>query len=443
MSDTPPNDHAVERAILGAVLLNAEARDRAVAAGVNDLSFYRQGHRLIWNAMRRVEQVDLVTVAHELGPALEQIGGYTYLAGLAGAVPSVSHASSYFRQARELERLRRVLEACRVAQERILDLGGDDTCESISAGLLADVEQAGQASAHGRWVRGSELAKQVRADIDDRYENRGKLRGLTTGLRDLDQILLGIESEDLVIVAARPGMGKSAFALNVMHHVTQRLGKAAAYVSLEMSAVGLGLRSVASTGRVGLGRIRTGQIRDDDWPEIERALHSIEHERLFVSDAPIANAATLRSICKEALRIDPGLELIILDYLQLMSGDEKKDRRVAVDEISRSLKLMAKELSVPVMALSQLNRGVEQRVDKRPLMSDLRESGAIEQDADSIVFLYRDEVYNPETEDQGIAEAIVRKARNGELGTARLGWRGEFTRFENLAREDRYSGSAT
>ncbi len=436
-----PYDAGAERAVLGAVLLNPDSLGRAQEGGLKEDDFHREPHRLIYRSyvelLRAGEPIDLVSVHARLqsGMHLEAVGGYSYLTGLAGSTPSVAHLLHYVKVVRECALMRSLLSVTTEIQEMVYDgeIDAQQTLESAEEAIfhLGKFRTSRSLTALGGVVAG------VLDDLKLRYENPTDVTGVTTGFRDLDKMLAGLQRTDLLIVAARPSMGKTAFALNLCANAAMKGGAKTAFFSLEMGNEQLASRMLASEARVGGGRVRTGRLREDDWPAIYQAGANLHAAPIHLDDTPGITLQELRGKCRR-LQAERGLDLVIVDYLQLMRGTGKEQsREQEISGISRGLKGLAKELNIPVIALSQLNRGVESRADKRPMMSDLRESGAIEQDADVIMFLYRDEVYNPETDDKGIGEVLIRKQRNGSTGEVRLAWRSDFTRFENLARDDR------
>jgi len=436
-----PYDAGAERAVLGAVLLNPDSLGRAQEAGLKEDDFHREPHRLIYRAyaelLRAGEPIDLVSVAARLqaGAHMEAVGGYSYLTGLAGSTPSVAHLPHYVKVVRECALMRSLLSVTTEIQEMVYD--GEIAAQQALESAEEAIFHLGKFRTSRSLVNLGGIVEHVLEDLKQRYENPTEVIGLTTGFRDLDRVLAGLQRTDLIIVAARPSMGKTAFSLNMCANAALKGGARVAFFSLEMGNEQLASRLLASEARVGGGRVRTGRLREDDWPAIYQAGEKLYGAPIHLDDTPGITLQELRGKCRR-LQAERGLDLVIVDYLQLMRGTgREQSREQEISGISRGLKGLAKELDIPVVALSQLNRGVESRSDKRPMMSDLRESGAIEQDADVIMFLYRDEVYNSETEDKGIGEVLIRKQRNGSIGEVRLAWRAEFTRFENLARDDR------
>ena len=431
---TMPANLDAERAILSAIL-----RDNAVLAQIGDVlradDFYLEAHRHIYEAFQTLSDggqlVDSVTLAEALHQrtVLDRVGGPSYIGDLidyAGTTVGVTHYARIVREKALVRRMIRVSsEIATEGFEDSLDIRSYlDSCERRIFDVLGE-----NLGSSGTAIR--EVLKAAVMMLEQLAQSRDRVIGVTTGYRDLDDILLGLHPSDLVIVAARPAMGKTSFAMNLATNAAVLGGAAAAVYSLEMSKEQLALRLLASEARVNLKNLRSGLIGDVDWPKLAEAAARLGDSRMFIDDTPALSLMELRAKARR-LKLEDRCDLVVVDYLQLMrSGKDLSSREQEISEISRGLKSLAKELSVPVIALSQLNRGLEQRADKRPILSDLRESGAIEQDADVILFIYRDEVYNPETEDKNAAEIIVGKQRNGPTGVARLRFFGSFTRFDN------------
>lgn len=433
-----PQDTSAERAVLGAILLSNESLDRAAERGLKTDDFFQPSHRLLFETFnelaRKGRAIDMVTVTGRLEEQgkMESAGGYAQLAKLSAAVPAVANLDEYINRVIEKSMLRRLLETSQQIAADVLE-GAVEASDSIERAETKILElREGRDS--GKMARLHEVVDDVYELLRKRAESPEDVTGIPTGYRDLDTLLAGLQNSDLIILAARPSMGKTAFALNLTAHATLRHGSTAAFFSLEMSKEQIAQRMMTSEARISGSRMRTGKLRQDDWTPLLGAVERLEQAELFIDDTPAMTVGAVRAKCRR-LKTTRGLDLILVDYLQLMRSDDKEQsREQEISSISRGLKALAKELSVPVVALSQLNRGVEQRADKRPMMSDLRESGAIEQDADVIAFLYRDEVYNKTPDNQGLAEVLVRKQRNGAIGEVHLAWRAEFARFENLER---------
>ena len=442
VAQTPPRDYGAERAILGAILLNPEVLDRVLEAGLATSDFSQPAHRLLYDCftdlVREGKAVDVVTVSGHLEgkSKLDAVGGFSYLTGLSTSVPSITNVPHYVTVVQEKAMLRRLLTITAEISEGIF--AGQDSAESTLEAAEAAIFNLRDARGGNRMAGVKEIVGTVYEELERRSKNPGDVTGIPTGFKDLDKLLAGLQDTDLIIVAARPAMGKTAFALNLVTNAALRHESKVAVFSLEMAKEQLVTRMLGSEGRVDGGRMRTGQLERDDWAPLMDAANKLECAKIFIDDTPAVPVSAVRSKCRR-IAAQHGLDLIIIDYLQLMRGEgNEQSREQEISAISRGLKGLAKELSVPVIALSQLNRGVEQRADKRPLMSDLRESGAIEQDADIIMFLYRDEVYNRDSPDnKGLAEVLVRKQRNGNIGEVDLAFRGQYARFENLERDFR------
>jgi replicative DNA helicase len=440
----PPHSVEAEQSVLGGLLLENHAWER-VADLVNEQDFYRADHRHIWHQIVRLidenKPADVVTVAEALEShnRLDDIGGLAYLAALAQNTPSAANIRRYAEIVRERSVLRKLVEVGGEISTAAFNPNGRSATEILdeAEAKVFEIKEAGAKATQG-FQPLQPLLKEVVTRIDELYnrDNPSEVTGVPTGYSDLDTKTSGLQPGDLIIVAGRPSMGKTAFSLNIAENVALDSNLPVAVFSMEMGATQLVMRMLGSVGRLDQHKLRTGRITDDDWPRLTHALGSLNEAKLFIDESPGLTAMEVRARARRLARQCEGgqLGLIVLDYLQLMSGNGRGENRATeISDISRSLKSLAKELHVPVVALSQLNRSLEQRPNKRPVMSDLRESGAIEQDADVILFIYRDEVYNPDTPDKGTAEIIIGKQRNGPIGTVRLTFLGEYTRFENFA----------
>ncbi|MBP8168859.1 MAG: replicative DNA helicase [Azonexus sp.] len=433
-----------EQSVLGGLLIDPKAFDRI--DWLHESDFYREDHRLIFRHVAMMladrQPVDVVTVAESLASAGvdEDCAGLAYLGELAMNTPSAANIRRYA----EVVSAKRALRDWLAASAQIADLANAEGSKPIEqrideaqAVIFALAERRGDNSDDPETI--GALLPSVVEDIQARYDRGGAITGLSTGFTDLDAKTCGLNPGDLVIVAGRPSMGKTAFALNVAEHVAVNEDKPALVFSMEMGKKQLSERSIASIGRVSMNALRSGQMSDDEWSRMSFAIGKLFKAPLLIDDAPALTVAQMRSRARRAAK-KHGLSLIVVDYIQLASGEgqgrgERQSREQEVSSISRGLKALAKEFNCPVIALSQLNRKVDDRPNKRPLMSDLRDSGAIEQDADLILMMYRDEYYNPDTPDKGIAEIIVAKQRMGETGIVPVLFRGEFSRFENLSSE--------
>ena len=444
---TPPHSLEAEQAVLGGLLLDNAAWDK-IADFVRDGDFYRADHRLIYQYISRLigasKPADVITVteALERGGKLAEAGGLAYVAALAQNTPSAVNIRRYAEIVRDRAVMRQLVSVgSEIAESALNPLGrsADELINEAEARVFAISEQ-GSRGRQG-FVEIRPLIAQVVERIDQLHANPSDITGIPSGYVDLDRMTSGLQQGDLIIVAGRPSMGKTAFSLNIAEHLGLVEGLPVAIFSMEMSGTQLVMRMIGSVAKVDQLKVRTGRIADDEWPRLTHAWARLNEAPLFIDETPALNALELRARARRLHRQvgGPGLGLIVIDYLQLMSATgQGENRATEISEISRSLKALAKELSVPVIALSQLNRSLEQRPNKRPVMSDLRESGAIEQDADLILFIYRDEVYNAESPDKGIAEIIVGKQRNGPTGTIKLTFQGQFTRFENYADSGRF-----
>ena len=439
----PPHSLEAEQSLLGALLLAAQEWDKIVEL-VNDQDFYRTEHQLIFSAMQALIEkqsspVDIITVSEYLdtGDQLERAGGLVYLGELARNTPSTRNIEAYAQIVRERSTMRQLIAAAGEISTLNFNPEGRSGSE-----LLEEAERRIMEISEGRVQRGgprgvNDLISLTIDRIDELYGAKSAITGLSTGYIDLDDSTSGLQSSDLVIVAGRPSMGKTAFAMNLVEHAVLKQDKPVLVFSMEMPAESLIVRMLSSIGRIDQQRLRNGQLLDEDWPRLTSAVEALKDRPLFIDDTPAMSPSEVRARARRLKREQGDIAMIMLDYLQLMQIPGFREGRTAeVSEISRSLKAIAKEFDCPMVALSQLNRSLEQRPNKRPVMSDLRESGGIEQDADVIAFIYRDEVYHEETPDKGVAEIIIGKQRNGPIGTVRLAFQREFTRFENLARTD-------
>ncbi len=436
----PPHSLEAEQAVLGGLMLEEAAWDK-IADVLTAEDFYRHDHRLIFQAVSELvaaqRPVDVVTVSEHLESQgrLEEAGGLAYLAALAQNTPSAANIHAYASIVREKAVLRALIRVGQEITERAFQPEGRPVAELLDAAEQAVFHIAEQ-GARGRagFTNIKDLLTRAVDRIDALFQQDNPITGVPTGFADFDEMTSGLQPSDLIIVAGRPSMGKTTFAMNIAEHVAVREGLPVAVFSMEMPGEQLAMRLMSSLGRIDQHKVRTGRLEDDDWPKLTMAVGELAEAPLFIDDTPALTPNELRARARRLARENGGkLGLIVIDYLQLMQvAGHSENRAGEISEISRSLKGLAKELDVPVIALSQLNRSLEQRPNKRPVMSDLRESGAIEQDADVIVFIYRDEVYNEDSPDKGTAEIIIGKQRNGPIGTIRLTFLGQYTRFENF-----------
>lgn len=442
----PPHSLEAEQSVLGGLMLDNETW-YDVSDRVAEEDFLRRDHRLIFRAIRSLAEqqspFDAVTLSEwlEKSGELDNIGGLAYLGSVAKETPSAANIKAYADIVRDRSVLRQLIRVGTDISNSAYQPEGRHTKELLDIAenqVFQIAEQGGRGQSGFTSI--NTLLKSAVERIETLFQLDNPITGLPTGYTDFDEKTSGLQGGDLVIVAGRPSMGKTTFAMNVAENAAITSKKPVAVFSMEMPGEHLVMRMISSLGRVNQQRVRTGKLDDEDWPRITSAISLLSEASLFIDDTPALTPTDLRARTRRLMREHGQLGLVVIDYLQLMQAPGKSDNRTAeISEISRSLKALAKELNVPVMALSQLNRSLEQRADKRPVMSDLRESGAIEQDADVIAFIYRDEVYNEDTPEKGKAEIIIAKQRNGPIGKVHLTFRGEFTRFENCAHNDYYS----
>lgn len=444
----PPHSIEAEQSVLGGLLLDNSAWDR-IADFLQESNFYRYDHRLIFKHIGKlisaVRPADVITVFESLTSSgkAEEAGGLAYLNALAQNTPSAANIRRYAEIVRDRAVLRKLVTVSdEISGDAFNPQGKEvrqllDEAESKIFAIAEEGTRGGQG-----FVEIKPLLSQVVERIDTLYhqENSTDVTGTPTGFVDLDRMTSGLHGGELVIIAGRPSMGKTSLAMNIGEYVAVEYGLPVAVFSMEMPGTQLAMRMLGSVGRLDAHRLRTGKLTDEDWPKLTHAMQKMSDAQIFVDEQSALNPLELRARARRLSRQCGQLGLIIIDYLQLMSSASSGENRATeISEISRSLKSLAKELNVPVVALSQLNRGLEQRPNKRPIMSDLRESGAIEQDADVIFFIYRDEVYNPDSQDKGTAEIIIGKQRNGPIGSVRLTFLGQYTKFDNFAGQQMYN----
>ena len=439
MDRMPPASIEAEQAVLGAMLLKPDA----VTTAAEELSaddFYRETHRLIFEAMmelkERTEPVDLVTLTEQLKKAdkLAKIGGIPALSLIANSVPTAANVHYHARIVHEKAQLRSLISAATEIAGAAYESA--DEVEDIMDSAEKRILQVASGKRSKDFVPLQDILLDTLEQIDLRYNNKGSITGLPTGFTELDHLTAGLQKSDLILVAARPSMGKTAFTLNIAAHVVLRAKEPVAFFSLEMSKEQLVQRLLCSEGRIASQRLRVGELEEKEWGDLIDTANRLSAAPLYIDDTPGITVMELRSKARR-LKAEHGLSLIVIDYLQLMQGRASKsgdNRQQEISEISRSLKALARELNVPVIALSQLSRSVESRQIKRPMLSDLRESGSLEQDADIVMFLYREDYYDPETENKNITEVIIAKHRNGPVDTVDLTFLKQFTKFGNLSR---------
>ena len=433
-----PHSEEAEQAVLGSMLMDRDAVNTGMETLIDE-DFYNERHRIIFRAMqdlyRENSAIDLITLKNRLdqGDLLENICGLAYLGQIAAAVPSSVNAKHYAQIVKERAQYRRIIST----SETMINHGYDmnmsvselsEKMEQEVFRILSNQNNQGFSHIH-------DVLLETYEDIEKIAGNQGGITGVPTGFVDLDRMTTGLQPTDLVLLGARPSMGKTAFALNLIQHAAVREHKVCAIFSLEMSKKQLANRLLCAESLVDSEKVRSGRLENDDWEKLLGALAPLSEAPIYIDDTPGITLAELRSKCRK-LKLEKGLDFIMIDYLQLMSGSKGSNngdnRQQEISEISRGLKALAREMKAPVLALSQLSRALESRSDRRPMLSDLRESGAIEQDADVVMFLYRDEYYNKDSKDHNIAEVIIAKQRNGSTGTVKLAWLGQYTKFANL-----------
>ena len=436
LGKVPPHDTEAEQAVIGSMLTDKDAITSAIEV-LKEEDFYREDNKAIYGAIlnlyNRAEPVDIITLKSELSSLgkLEAIGGLEYLAELPEKVPTTANVDKYIKIVEEKSLLRSLLKTA----NDIIKLGYDETQE---VDLIMDqAEKRIFDTIQSRNQKGYSSIKDILVDtfteLEKLYNQKQHITGVPTGFADLDYKTAGLHNSDLVLVAARPAMGKSAFALNIASYAATRVNTPVAIFSLEMSKEQMVNRILCSEAMVDSNKVRTGKIDDEDWAKLAEASGTLSESKIFIDDTPGISVMEIRAKCRK-LKLEQNIGLVVIDYLQLVQGSNKRggSREQEISEISRSLKILAKEINVPVIALSQLSRAPEQRPDHRPMLSDLRESGAIEQDADIVMFLYRDDYYNEDSEKKNIAEVILAKHRSGTTGTVELLWLGNYTKFANI-----------
>lgn len=436
----PPQNVEAEQSVIGSMLLEKEVIPIILEILKSD-DFYREDHKEIFEAVMelfdRGESIDIITIADQLKSrgSLDAIGGFDYLSNITNSVPTTANAKHYAKIVEEKSILRRLIKA----SSDIVNMGYEAS-EEVSI-VLDKAEKNIFDILQNRNMKGFAIIKDVLVDtfnrLEELYNNKGYVTGTPSGFTDLDFKTAGLQNSDLILIAARPAMGKTSFALNIAQHAAVHSHVPVAIFSLEMSKEQLVNRMLCSEAMVDSQKMRTGKLEDDDWQKVARALGPLSEAPIYIDDTPGVSVTEIRAKARR-LKLEKNLGLIVIDYMQLMQGRGKGDnRQQEISEISRSLKILAKEINVPVITLSQLSRAPEARSDHKPILSDLRESGAIEQDADIVMFLYRDDYYNPDTEKKNIAEVIIAKHRNGSTGSVELAWLGQYTKFANL---EKYRG---
>jgi replicative DNA helicase len=440
-----PHSEEAEVAVIGGLMIENSHLDNAMEVVTED-DFFIDRHRLIFSAMQslheRSQPFDVITLSESLDARdeLERAGGLVYLSEMAESTPSTSNIMAYANIVRERATVRQLITAANeISRTSLAPAGMDsDSLLQLAERKVADIAE--NRPKQGGWLDAKELLDKSVEKITELFESEDGLTGLSTGWDSLDDMTSGWQDQDLVIIAARPSMGKTTLAMNTVEKAALSQSRPVCVFSLEMPAEQLMMRMLASVGRIDQTRIRTGQLEHDDWPKLTAAIEQLRDTKLFIDDTPGLSPADIRARLRRIEREHGKVAMVMVDYLQLMRiSGFSEGRTQEISEISRSLKAIAREFKCPMLALSQLNRSLEQRPNKRPVNSDLRESGAIEQDADIIMFIYRDEVYNEDSPDRGVAELIIGKQRNGPIGTTRVAFVGKLSRFENLS-PDQYGG---
>lgn len=430
-----PQSIEAEQSVLGSMIIDKSAIAK-VLEGLEEEDFYRDGHKIIYRSLlemfRNDIAIDLLTLLEYLKSTdmLERAGGVTYITELSASVPTTANLSAYIKIVSDKSTLRRLIKSSTTIIEE--SYNNQSNVEDVVDSAEKKIFNIAEKRTTKDFEPLSDVLERGFAQIEKLFNNKGTITGVGSGFTDLDAKTSGFQSGDMVLIAARPSMGKTTFALNIVEHAALKENKSVVVFSLEMSKEQLAYKLLCSEANVDMLRLRTGTLEDKDWENIAMAAGPLSKAKIYIDDTAGVTVMEMRSKCRR-LKIEYGIDLIVIDYLQLMSGGTGTDnRQQEVSEISRSIKALAKEMECPVIALSQLSRAPEQRADHRPMLSDLRESGSIEQDADVVMFLYRDEYYNKETEDKNIGECIMAKQRNGPVGTVKLAWLGQYSKFGNL-----------
>lgn len=438
LGKVPPHDLEAEQAIIGSMLTDRDAVISAIEI-LKEEDFYREDNKAIYTAIlnlyNRAEPIDIITVKSELESMgkFEQVGGLEYLAELPEKVPTTANAMKYIKIVEEKSTLRRLIKTA----NEIIELGYSPTedVEDIMEGAEKKIFNIMQEKNQKGYAPIKDVLVESFTKLEELYNRKQHITGVPSGFTELDYRTAGFHGSELILIAARPAMGKTAFALNIATNAAVKANVPVAVFSLEMSKEQLVNRILCSESMVDSNKVRTGKLEEDDWTKLAGAIGPLSEAKIFIDDTPGINITEIRAKCRK-LKLEKNIGMVVIDYLQLIQGSNKRggSREQEISEISRSLKILAKELDVPVIALSQLSRAAEQRPDHRPMLSDLRESGAIEQDADIVMFLYRDDYYNQDSEKKDIAEIIIAKHRGGSTGTVELLWLGSYTKFVNLER---------
>ena len=429
-----PYNLEAEQSVIGSMLIDKTAISRAVEVLKSD-DFYRDSHKVIFNAIFELYQkdtpIDMITLLEHLRSAekLEASGGITYISEISNSIPSTANLSSYIKIVDDKSTLRKLIRASTEIMENCYNK--QDDVEAVMDLAEQKVFNIAERKNSSDFEAMNTVLERGFLEIERIFNNRGETTGVSSGFPELDDMTSGFQKGDMILIAARPSMGKTTFVLNLAQYAALRGGKSVAVFSLEMSKEQLAYKLLCAEANVDMTKLRNGSLEDRDWENIAKASGPLAAAKIYIDDTAGTSVMDMRSKCRK-LKMEHGIDMIVIDYLQLMSGSSPENRQQEVSEISRSIKALAKEMQCPVIALSQLSRAPEQRADHRPMLSDLRESGSIEQDADLVMFLYRDEYYNKETEDKNVAECIIAKQRNGPVGTVKLAWIGQFSKFGRL-----------
>lgn len=429
-----PQSTEAEQSVIGSMIIDKTAIAQ-VLERLKEEDFYRDGHKILYKAIKEMFQkdmaVDLLTILEYLKSTdmLEKTGGVTYISELSASVPTTANLSAYIKIVEEKSLLRKLIKSSTKIIEE--SYNGQDDVEKVLDAAQKKIFDIAEKKNSGDYEALSSVLERGFLEIERLFNNRGEITGVSSGIKDLDEKTSGFQKGEMVLIAARPSMGKTTFALNIAETAALRHGKSVVIFSLEMPREQLAYKLLCSEASVDMLKLRTGNLDDEDWERIAKATGPLSKAKIYIDDTAGLSVMEMRSKCRK-IKMEHGIDMILIDYLQLMSGSNTESRQQEVSEISRSIKALAKEMECPVIALSQLSRAPEQRADHRPMLSDLRESGSIEQDADVVMFLYRDEYYNKESEDRGTAECIIAKQRNGPVGTVKMAWIGAHSKFADL-----------
>lgn len=429
-----PQSTEAEQSVLGSMIIDKSAIAQ-VLERLKEEDFYRDGHKILYKAIREMFQkdmpVDLLTILEYLKSTdmLDKTGGVTYISELSASVPTTANLSAYIKIVEEKSLLRKLIKSSTKIIEE--SYNGQDDVEKVLDRAQKKIFDIAEKKNSGDYEVLSSVLERGFLEIERLFNNKGEITGVGSGIKDLDEKTSGFQKGEMILIAARPSMGKTTFALNIAETAALRDGKSVVIFSLEMPREQLAYKLLCSEASVDMLKLRTGNLDDDDWERIAKATGPLSKAKIYIDDTAGLSVMEMRSKCRK-IKMEHGIDMILIDYLQLMSGSNTESRQQEVSEISRSIKALAKEMECPVIALSQLSRAPEQRADHRPMLSDLRESGSIEQDADVVMFLYRDEYYNKESEDRGTAECIIAKQRNGPVGTVKMAWIGAHSKFADL-----------